>query len=176
MATKQKPEIKPRQYGSWLQINLALAELRDTRADYDALKATLNGEVAAAHTAHGEALEQKAAAVQEIEQGIDAFLHEHREQLMGEAGNRTLQLENGVVGLRWGPAKLATMSRVTFDKVLERARALPARLRSLFVREEATLDKKALLKALREGVIPDEVRRELGVDAVQEEYAVIEPA
>jgi len=174
--TKQKPEIKPQKYSSWLQINVALAELKAARADHDRVSAKLDERLAAAQIAYGDDAEQKAIQIQCIEQGIEAFLHERRDELMGEAGNRSLELENGRVGLRWGPPKLVTMSKVTFEKVLDRALSLPARLRDLFVKEAPSLDKKALLKAIREDAITEEVRRVLGVDARQEEYAVIEPA
>ena len=177
MATaKAKPAVKPQRYTSWLQINVALAALATARAEHERLNAKLDERLAAAQTAIGEDAESKALEVQSIEQGIEAFLHERKQELMGEEGNRTLQLENGKVGLRWGPPKLVTMSKVTFEKVLERALSLPAGLRRLFVRDDPSLDKKALLKAIREEAIPDTVRRELGVDAWQEEYAVIEPA
>lgn len=176
MATKTKPEVKPQKYTSWPQINIALAQLKAIRADHDRLAAKLKTAVGAAQLTHGVPAEVKANEALAIELGIGLFLHERKEQLMGEDGNRTLELENGKVGLRWGPPKLATLSKITWEKVLSTALAMPARIRSIFVKEEASIDKKALLKAIREGAITEDVRRELGVDARQEEYAVIELA
>lgn len=167
-SASQKVEIK-----SWADANAILAELKGVEAEHDRLVARRDGGIAKIKKRYGSDIGDRAAEVKAIQSGLFDFLADHRDEMDDK---RSRALPNGVVSLRWGPPKLVTLSRVTFEKVLERARALPSHVRALFLIEEPKLDKKDLQTAIRDGSIDPAQRRKLGVDVIQEEYVYYDHA
>lgn len=169
--SKAKP--KPVRLTSWPAVNTILPELKTVEADLQALQGKAAAAIAAVKARHTDEIAALKERSENIRQGIFDFCADHRDEL---TETRSRQLDNGTVQLRWGPPKLVTLARITWEKVLTRALELPKEIQALFIKREPSLDRRALQKEIAEGRITDETRRTLGVDYVKEEYVYCEPS
>lgn len=168
-----KAKTKARSFRSWPAVNAVLPELKTVEADLKALEAKAAAAIAAVKARHTDEIADLKAQSEEIRAGIFNFCADHRDDL---SETRSRILDNGTVQLRWGPPKLTTLSKITWEKVLTRALELPAQIQALFIERDPSIDRRALQKAIADGGIADETRRQLGVDLIQDEYVYCDPS
>lgn len=87
-------------------------------------------------------------------------------------GLKSLEMVHGVIGWRTGQPQLKTLTGWTWDRVLEKLKALGSSWLD-YVRVKEEVNKQALLGA-RETITPEQLRA-IGVRVVQEEAFFVEP-
>ena len=121
---------------------------------------SVRGQYEAQLAAHNEALDQK---IQLARLWSEANPHE-----FGAA--RSIETVHGALGWRTGQPALKTLPGWTFDRVLEKLRAIQA---AGYIRVKEEVHKQNLLSD-REALGPEKLR-ELGLRVVQEETFFVEP-
>lgn len=91
-------------------------------------------------------------------------------------GKKSIEMSHGTIGFRTGTPKLKTISRKTWDAVLQAIKAMGLRA---WIRTEETVNKEQIIADARGGaalkLFADEHMRAIGVKVVQDETFFIEP-
>lgn len=86
------------------------------------------------------------------------------------AEKRSMDLLHGTIGFRWAKPKLATLARITWDKALEKIKAL----RPEFVRVKEEVNKELILQQAADELINAGGLSAMGLKVVQEESFYID--
>ena len=169
MPAKTKTKVEATQMDSWEAVNAALGRLGKIEPEVVRLQARADEIIARTQERYGNEIEPLQKEIASLGKGLGEFIHAHRAELSPEGDGKYRDLPNGRVELRLFPPRLATLSRVTWDMVVERIAELPARLRARFIRVKETLDKDELKAAIQAGDVSEEQRSALGVAIAQDE-------
>ena len=169
MSAKTKTKIEAAMMTSWDDVNAALACLGKIEPQVTRLQNRADEIMARTQERYAKEIVPLQAEIASLAKGIGEFVHAHRKDLTADGDGKFRDLPNGRVELRLSPPRLATLSRVTWDMVVERIAELPQRLRARFIRVKETLDKDELKVAIISGDVSEEQRSALGVAIAQDE-------
>lgn len=154
---------------SWEAVNAALARLGKIEPEVARIQASADKAIAHIQDRCSEQISPIQAEIASLSKGIGEFVHAHRKELSAQGEGKYRDLPNGRVELRLSAPRLATLSRVTWEMVMERIAELPSRLRARFIRVKESLDKDELKAAIQSGEVTEEQRSALGVAIAQDE-------
>lgn len=169
-----KTNAKKPVFDSWDAVNGALTQLSRLESEVARLQGRLDGGIAKLQQRYTPEIEPLQKEIKVLGEAVLDHVDDHRADLSEDGDRRSRYLAAGRVGLYLAKARLATMSKVTWDKVLDRIGELPARLRSKLIRTKEAPDKDAIKDAIESGEISEEQRRALGVSIIQDEKAFYE--
>lgn len=165
--------VEPKQYESWDDVDRALARLGKIEPEREEESGKLKQLIQATKDEFEPRISRLDGEIAAITEGLRVFVVAHKVDL-GEA--RSMSLKHGSIGLRFSPPKLVTLGKTTWVKVLELIGDLPTALRKRFLRISEEVDKKAIKEAIEQGAVPDDLRRQIKVDLIQEEQVTYELA
>jgi len=169
-----KTSSKKVELTSWEGVNAALLRIKQLEANVASLQGSLDGGIAELQQRYSPQIEPFEQEIEGLSAALGDFVFAHRKELSQDGHRRSRVLKGGRVGLAFSPPRLATLSRVTWKKVLDTAEALPARLRAMVIRTKPEINKNALRTAIEDGTIDEEQRQILGVAVVRDESAYYE--
>ena len=159
---------------TWEGANKALAVLREGARQKALRNTDAEQRIAEIQAERDEAVAPLDTQEKAVTKALEGFVADHREDL-GEA--KTRELTNGILGFRLGQPKVQTLNkRWTTERVIEAIQAKAGRFRR-FVRSKVTLDKEAVLTAVRaeRPLVKEDELALIGLAIKQSERFVCEP-
>jgi len=145
---------------TWEDVDRALLALARAETTLSRLESDRDEAISNAREAYKESAESHSDNAKELREQIAEFMLSHEAEL---GDKRSKRLEHGMLFLRRTPPKIATMSRVTWQRVLEVALTLPKRVRDRIVETTQALKKGELKQMLQADELKEEYRKALGV-------------
>jgi len=159
---------------TWSDADRALLQLASAEGNIERIKQRYEKRMRDARAALKDETEQDKEIAQTLREQLASFMLDHEADL--DAGKRSIRLEHGTLSLRRTPAKLVTLSRVTWQRVLDVALTLPKKLRESIVETSHALRKAELKAMLQSDELKDEHRKALGVRLEQTDEVYYELA
>jgi len=158
---------------TWSDADRTLLRLAEAEANVERIKLRYESRIRDARAAIKDQTEDDAKIAQGLRETLAEFMLAHEDELDGK---RSKRLDHGTLSLRRTPAKLITLSRVTWQRVLDVALTLPKKIRESIVETSHSLKKAELKGMIQSGELKDEHRKALGVRLDQSDEVYYELA
>ncbi len=155
---------------TWSDADRSLLCLADAEGNVERIKQRYEKRIRDARAGLKDETEDDKELAQTLREQIAEFMLANEGDL--DPGKRSIRLEHGTLSLRRTPAKLVTLSRVTWQRVIDVALTLPKKIRESIVETSHSLKKAEMKGMIQNGELKDEHRKALGVrlDQTDEVY------
>lgn len=143
-------------------------EITELICAHRAATAEMDAKITSVREDYEETLAESKKAIDEKTTVLQAWADGNPEEF---AGRKSIDMTHAVVGYRTGQPQAKTMPGWTWDRVLEKIKALPAF--NVFLRVKEEVDKQGLIAA--RDSLPGQDLRSIGVRIVQDESFFVEP-